>query len=118
MPVIVKSEIEPLKFKSYLYGDELSIGRYGVREPIKKESFYLDIIFVPCLAYDKYGFRLGYGGGYYDKTISYLHLINHKFLSVGLAYDDQKINKVVCDHFDQRLDYILTEKQLYKILWK
>ena len=59
---------------------------------------------------------LGYGGGYYDKTISYLKSINHNFTLIGYAYDDQKIDKVIYDNFDQKLNYILTEKQLYKII--
>ena len=49
------------------------------------------------MAYDDLGYRLGYGGGYYDKTISYLKSIKQSFLTVALAYDDQKIKNVVHD---------------------
>ena len=75
----------------------------------------MKIIFVPCLAFDEYGYRLGYGGGFYDKTIFHLKSIEHNFITIGLAYDEQKVKNVVCDSFDQKLNYILTEKQLYKI---
>ena len=68
------------------------------------------------MAFDLYGFRIGYGGGFYDKTISYLNAINHNFLTIGFAYDDQRVNDVVHNDLDQKLNYILTEKQLYKIL--
>ena len=46
------------------------------------------------------------------------HAIKHNFLTIGFAYEDQKVNNVVHDDLDQKLNYILTEKQLYKILWK
>ena len=74
-----------------------------------------DIIFAPCLAFDMRGFRLGYGGGYYDRTIAYYRSLNHNFSVIGYAYDDQKIDQVIHNNLDQKLDYILTEKQLYKI---
>ena len=63
------------------------------------------------LAFDNYGFRLGYGGGYYDKTFSYLKN-NKKKSSVGYAFDNQKVNKVPKDEFDIKLDYVITEKNL------
>jgi 5-formyltetrahydrofolate cyclo-ligase len=75
-----------------------------------------DVIFVPCLAFDLSGYRLGYGGGYYDKILSYFNSLKHKFTVVGLAYDNQKVDEVIHDDLDQKLNYILTEKQLYKIL--
>ena len=85
-------------------------------EPANDSDYLPDIIFAPCLAYDQFGFRLGYGGGYYDKTIFYLRSINHNFIVVGVAFDDQKVEKVVHNHLDQKMNYILTEKHLYKIL--
>ena len=51
-----------------------------------------------------------------EKTFFYLNSIKHKFIIVGLAYDDQRIDKVANNHLDQKLNYILTEKKLYKIL--
>ena len=62
------------------------------------------------------GFRLGYGGGYYDKTITYLKKKKHKFISIAIAFDDQKVKSVIHNNYDQRIDYILTEKELYKII--
>ena len=62
------------------------------------------------------GYRLGYGGGYYDKTISNLKSIKHRFITIGFAFDSQKVTNVAHDALDQKLNYILTEKQLYKIL--
>ena len=116
LPSMPKNDSGILTFKRYFYGDNLSEGSYGVKEPLSIDTYLPDIIFTPCLAFDLYGFRIGYGGGFYDKTISYLNAINHNFLTIGFAYDDQRVNDVVHNDLDQKLNYILTEKQLYKIL--
>jgi len=116
LPTIPKNDSGILVFKRYFYGDKLSEGSYGVKEPINNNVYLPDIIFTPCLAFDIHGFRLGYGGGFYDKTISYLNDVKHNFITIGLAYDGQKVSNVVHDNLDQKLNYILTEKQLYKIL--
>ena len=115
LPVIENNK-EILVFRRYCFGDELKKGKFGVREPVNSQTYLPDIIFVPCLAFDENGFRLGYGGGYYDKCIANFFLIKHKFISIGLAYEEQKVKNVVHDSLDQKLNYILTEKQLYNIL--
>ena len=115
LPVIENNK-EILIFKRYCFGDELKKGKFGVREPVNSQIYLPDIIFVPCLAFDENGFRLGYGGGYYDKCIANFFSIKHKFISIGLAYEEQKVKNVVHDSLDQKLNYILTEKQLYNIL--
>ena len=107
---------DPLKFIDYSDGDYLTNGPYGVKEPIGDNICLPDIIFTPCLAYDEFGYRLGYGGGYYDKTISFLNSINHKFLTIGLAYHDQKVKNIAHDKLDQKLNYVLTEKRLYEFV--
>ena len=115
LPVIIKGSESGLQFKSYTKNEDLIIGKFNVKEPNNENFCTPDLIFTPCLAYDLNGYRLGYGGGYYDKTISYLSSINHRFITIGFAYDDQKVDKVISDQFDKKLNYILTEKQLYKI---
>jgi len=71
------------------------------------------MIFVPCLAVDKNLTRLGYGGGYYDRTFAYLNKINHRFISVAYAYEEQKLDYIPIDKFDFKVDYVITEKNLY-----
>ena len=65
------------------------------------------------MAFDKKLYRLGYGGGYYDR---YLEKINKKknFLSIGLAFSFQNINKIPREIFDKKLDLIITERSIYK----
>ena len=79
----------------------------------QKKELMPDIILTPCLAFDLDGYRLGYGGGYYDKTFSKLLKISHNFISIAIAYDDQKIDQVYHNEYDKKINYILTEKQLY-----
>ena len=113
---IIKNNSETLNFIEYNLKTKLVSGKFGIMQPsdLSKE-FLPEIILTPCLAFDENGFRLGYGGGYYDKTFSYLKKIKHKFISIAVAFDDQKIDELVHDKYDQKIDYILTEKKLYKI---
>jgi len=101
---IIKNNFGRLKFVEYNLKTKLVAGKFGIMQPsdLSKE-FLPEIILTPCLAFDENGFRLGYGGGYYDKTFSYLKKMKHKFISIAVAFDDQKI------------DYILTEKKLYRV---
>ena len=113
---IIKNNSETLNFIEYNLKTKLVSGKFGIMQPsdLSKE-FLPEIILTPCLAFDENGFRLGYGGGYYDKTFSYLKKIKHKFISIAVAFDDQKIDELVHDKYDQKIDYILTEKKLYKV---
>ena len=116
LPVMINDNNKGLIFKKYSIGDILKEVKYGVKEPNSRKSFLPDIIFVPCLAFDNNGYRLGYGGGFYDKTIHFLKSIKHNFVTIGYAYSAQKLDKVIIDSLDQRLNYILTEKYLYKFI--
>ena len=116
LPVMKENSQQKLIFMKYTSKKNLNIAKYGVKEPIKSGIILPDIIFTPCLGFDMSGYRLGYGGGYYDQTIYYLKSIKHQFITVGFAFDEQRILKVPHDDFDQKLNYIFTEKQLYKIL--
>ena len=112
---VVKNNSKILSFKKYNLNSKLVKGKFGIFEPIKSVKNLLpEIILTPCLAFDMTGFRLGYGGGYYDKTITYLKKKKHKFISIAIAFDDQKVKNVIHNNYDQRIDYILTEKKLYR----
>ena len=103
-----------LIFKKFTKKSNLVEGFFKIQEPIaSSETLIPDLIFVPCLAFDKLGYRIGYGGGYYDRTFSYLKKIKKKFISVGYAFDDQKVLEVPKDSFDMRLNYVITENSIY-----
>ena len=113
---IIKNNSETLNFIEYNLKTKLVSGKFGIMQPSDLDKEFLpEIILTPCLAFNHNGFRLGYGGGYYDKTFFYLKKIKHKFISIAVAFDDQKIDELVHDKYDQKIDYILTEKKLYKV---
>ena len=114
LPVILNNN-KYLIFRSYNKKDTLNRGKFGTLEPDKtREEMLPDLILTPCLAFDKNGYRLGYGGGFYDRTFSKFRKLGYSFVSIAVAYDDQKINKVIRDSYDQKIDFILTEKKIYR----
>ncbi len=116
LPVIQKQN-NPLVFKKFTSYEDMIEGFMKIKEPpIENEILIPQVLFVPCLAFDNYGYRLGYGGGYYDRTFDYLKHNKRKFLSVGYAFDDQKVNNVPKDRFDMKLDYVITEKKTYSFV--
>ena len=111
LPVIKKSN--SMEFFKYSFKEPLKINKYGIPEPIKKKKLIPNILIVPLVAFDKNLYRIGYGGGYYDR---YLSKLNEKknFLSIGFAFSFQQIKKVPKEKFDRKLDFVITEKKTFK----
>jgi 5-formyltetrahydrofolate cyclo-ligase len=101
----------PLIMREYKFGEPLAAGQWGIREP-KPDAPEVapDILLVPLLAFDRLGFRLGYGAGYYDMTIAALRA-RKPVTAIGLAYAAQEVPKVPTTPRDARLDLVLTEKE-------
>ena len=113
---VVRQYSKILSFREYDLTTKLIIGKFGIYEPsVIKNTLLPDIILTPCLAFDNKGYRLGYGGGYYDNTFRNLKKKKHKFISIAVAFNDQKVKEVVHDKHDQKINYILTEKKLYTV---
>ena len=111
---VIEEKNSHLIFKQFKSDEGFVKGHMKILEPKNKNKILNpELIFVPCLAFDHNGNRLGYGGGYYDRTFSYLNKINHSFISVAYAYEDQKLDYVPIDKFDFKVDYVITEKNLY-----
>ena len=112
-PVIQKNSQE-LIFKKFLSNENFKLGKYDIPEPISENKEILpQLFFVPCLGFDLNGYRVGYGGGFYDKTFAKFKRLNLKFYTVGFSFDDQKQKEIPRENFDYKLDFVLTEKQLY-----
>lgn len=108
VPVVVKLA-SPLEFRAWVPGEETVPGRWNI--PVPPETAKVvepDVLLVPLLAFDGEGFRLGYGGGFYDRTIERLRSIK-PVLTIGVAYSAQQVDEVVRGVHDERLDWILTE---------
>jgi|TARA_B110000261_G_scaffold64515_1_gene75765 5-formyltetrahydrofolate cyclo-ligase len=111
LPVIKKNF--QMDFYNWSFSDLLKINKYGTPEPEPKNIVYPDILLIPLVAFDKNLNRLGYGGGYYDRLIAKISK-KKKILKIGLALTVQKIDKVPINVYDQRLDYIVTNKYIIK----
>jgi len=113
----IEKNLETLTFKTTNSLKSFKMGKFNIPEPTNNNNEIIpQLFFVPCLGFDLEGFRIGYGGGFYDKTFSKLKQLNLVFYTVGFAYDDQKQNKLPVEKFDYKLDFVLTEKQLYTFL--
>lgn len=95
-------------YKYILSFDEVKVGKFGIREPFasNKMSQQTDAIFIPGLAFDKSGYRIGRGkGGYFDR-----YLVNFEGDIVGVCFSNQLFNKFQHEIHDIPVDYIVTEK--------
>lgn len=111
LPVTV-GQGRPLVFRAWKPGDELSSGFLGIQEPLPTaEKVQPDVLFVPLLAFDEAGFRLGYGGGYYDRSLAELRALK-SVIAIGVAFDEQKVDVVPRCRYDQQLDWMLTPQAM------
>ncbi|HLO76705.1 MAG TPA: 5-formyltetrahydrofolate cyclo-ligase [Magnetospirillum sp.] len=109
---VVTARGSRLDFRAYAFGDALEPGLHGTVHPeLASPPVVPDALLVPLLAFDRGCFRLGYGGGYYDRTLEFLRK-NAQVKAVGLAFAVQEVAAVPRDGHDQRLDAIATERGL------
>ena len=112
---VIEARGKALVFRAYDDGDPLAERRWGIRKPLSlRPVCEPDILLLPLLAFDDAGWRLGYGGGFYDRTLQALRA-RKTVLAIGLAYDAQRVENVVHDVYDQPLDCVLTPSGLMKI---
>ena len=111
LPVIKKNF--QMDFYPWSFSEPLKINKYGIPEPEAKNILYPDVLLIPLLAFDKNLNRLGYGGGYYDRLIEKLSK-RKNIIKIGLAFSVQEIDKVPINIYDQKLDYIVTNKHIIK----
>jgi 5-formyltetrahydrofolate cyclo-ligase len=104
----------PLLLRAWAPGDAVAPAQWGIAEPLDdKPEVEPDVVLLPLLAFDAQGNRLGYGGGFYDRTLAKLRA-NKPVLAVGLAYDEQRVDAVPVESYDQRLDWVLTPSGPHK----
>ena len=104
----------PLTFRAFGSEAELVDGPYKTKQPPPTADILLPhLILTPLLAFDKQGYRLGYGGGFYDRTLAALDAEGHSCIAVGIAYDEQEVPQVPIGPYDRRLTGILTNSGLY-----
>jgi len=105
---VMQGKGRPLTFRAWAPGDPTVTVQWGIAEPLSSApQVYPDVLLVPLLAFDVHGYRLGYGGGYYDGSLEGLRA-RKPIIAVGIGYDEQKIDAVPHLDYDQRLDWVLT----------
>ena len=103
---------KPLIMRGWEFGAPLDRGQWGIREPkLDAPEVEPDILLVPLLAFDRAGYRLGYGAGYYDLTIHRLRALK-PVVAVGIAFAAQEVPKIPTTPRDERLDLVLTEREV------
>lgn len=108
VPVIL-APATPLRFRAWGPEVKMVAGEFGALIP--EEGPWIDpqVVIVPMLAFDARGYRLGYGGGFYDRTLQGLRA-RHRVLAVGFAFAAQEVDEVPIDGYDQPLDAVVTER--------
>ena len=100
----------PLEFRRWRPGMVLAAGRFGTQHPPPDaKPVEPDVLLVPLLAFDRRHYRLGYGAGFYDRTLADLRA-RKTVLAIGVAFAAQRIEAVPIDSWDQPLDLVLTEQ--------
>ena len=111
LPVIMKNN--QMDFFQWSNKDALKINKYGIPEPIPIKKNSPDILLIPLVGFDKNLNRLGYGGGYYDRYIEKIEKVK-KVIKIGLAFSYQKLNNIPINQFDKKLDFVITDKDIFK----
>jgi 5-formyltetrahydrofolate cyclo-ligase len=110
---VTRAADRPLEFRRWRPGDGLEMGAHGVSQPKPDAPAVIPtVLLVPLLAFDTAGWRLGYGAGYYDRTLAGLRgrLLDARPLAIGIAYAAQEMADLPRHAGDQRLDGIVTER--------
>ena len=108
---IVQSAGMPLLFREWSPISKMHIGAFGAKIPENGELVEPELLVVPLVAFDRSGARLGYGGGFYDRSLEKLRQ-KRKTIAIGFAYAVQEIFKVPTETTDQYLDIVITEKEI------
>ncbi|MCA3561220.1 MAG: 5-formyltetrahydrofolate cyclo-ligase [Aestuariivirga sp.] len=113
LPVVVAAE-QPLIFREWTPGGPLAPGAWDIPAPLDSAPEVMpDVLLVPMLAFDRRGFRLGYGGGFYDRTLEKLRALK-KVVAVGVAYQAQMVEEAPAGLHDAPLDYVMTEQETFR----
>jgi len=109
LPVVIE-KAQPLIFREWDPEAELETGPLNTHHPMADSApGEPDILLVPLLAFDKSGYRLGWGGGFYDRTLAAYHQRGRSITSIGVGYAAQEVDQVPHDGYDVALDWIITE---------
>lgn len=111
---VVTDKVGALVFRAWAPGEALVEGVFDTRvPPPDRPVVEPTVLLVPLLAFDRAGYRLGYGGGYYDRTLA--ALAQNQPTSIGLAFAAQEVDTLPHEAHDRRLDWVITEQAAHRI---
>ena len=109
LPVIQSSTT--MSYKPWIFEEPLYVNKFGMLEPKNSgKAIVPDIIMVPLVAFDNKLNRIGYGKGYYDRSLKKINKSKKKIISLGIAYSFQQCKRIPVNKHDYKLDYIFTER--------
>ena len=102
-----------MSFKLWIFKEPLNVNKFGILEPQNTNREIIpDLIMVPLVAFDAKLNRIGYGKGYYDRSLQKFSKVKKKIISIGIAYSFQKCRSIPINKHDVKLDYIFTERDI------
>lgn len=110
LPVVVAPRT-PLEFREWHPGVELAVGVYDIPYPAASERLEPDFVLLPMNGFDVGGFRLGYGGGFFDRTLA---AIARRPIVVGVTFEMAAIATIHPQPYDIPMDYVVTERGVYR----
>lgn len=111
LPVVV-APASPLAFRAWTPATPLTPDRYGIPTPAAGDWLQPDLLLLPLNAFDGAGYRLGYGGGFFDRTLAAL---KPRPVAVGVGFEINRVDSIEPEAHDERLDWIVTEAGLWQI---
>lgn len=110
LPLVIQKQA-PLAFHAWRPEDSLRRGAFGVFEPVSGILTQPSVLLIPTLGFTDHGARIGYGGGYYDRTLAQINKSGQSFISIGIAWNQARIEEEAGhqpEEHDHPLDSILT----------
>lgn len=110
---VIQGEGQPLKFQEWTPDCEMVDGPFGASVPAMGAFLQPDVVITPLVAFDRKGYRLGYGGGFYDRSFEELNAVK-PVIAVGFAYGAQELSRVPTEQTDHKLNAIVTEADVLR----
>ena len=109
LPEVVQ-KAQPLQFRHWQPGVAMAAGVYGIPVPQGTERVLPQALIMPPVGFDAAGYRLGYGGGFYDRTLA---SIRPRPLTIGVAFELSRVETIHPQDFDVPMDYVVTERGIF-----